>query len=191
MKFPNSYSYDIAKFTNYKLFLSSIIFIVTFFILLPPSIYSQTSITESNNIINNDDIETLFVIFVNFERINSQLDLAEMYLDSNDRDNAFMQAYIPHKTTYPSIKSDVQAIDNDLSTEIEDLLTVLPILITDINTPNVEIKDKINEIRNLISKYYNNNLQNIITNDSFNIQSAVVLLRDFNTLHNTLNVKFH
>ena len=185
MKLKFNYNFNVSELKSSYYFLYSVLLL---FIFLPDSVYSQTSNNIDNNIENNYDLEKLFIIYINFERILSQLDLTEMNLASNDRDNAFVQSYIPHKTTFPSIKDEIQNIDSDLSIQIEDHLTSLPLIITDRNISIEEIKDNVNETRNAINDFYNLYLEKIISNDNLNIQSAIVLLRDFSKIHDTLTV---
>ncbi|MGD1836429.1 MAG: FTR1 family protein [Nitrososphaeraceae archaeon] len=177
-----------VKLRNYHYCLYPTLFIFILFILSPNPVYSQVSNTTDENITDNYDLEKLFIIFINFERILSQLDLTEMNLNSNNRDNAFVQSYIPHKTTFPSIKDEVQNIDLDLSTQIEDLLTSLPLSMTDRHRSIEGIKENINETRSKINVFYNNYLGEIISNNNLNVQSAIVLLKDFSKFHNTLNI---
>jgi hypothetical protein len=44
------------------------------------------------------------IIMVNVERIRAQLQLADQSLEAGDSEAAFAHAFIPHTTTFPSVK---------------------------------------------------------------------------------------
>ncbi len=157
-------------------FIGFFLFTIT---LLLNSGYSQSdSITEDLD--SQIDIQKKFIIYINLERTNSQLELSENNLASNNLDKAFSHAYIIHTNIFPNIKSDLQALAPELSSKLEKLLTDLPIFIKDVKIkPIEEIKQTINEIRNtnylLNSKIIGNNTLN---DKNFLIQSSIQLLQD-------------
>jgi hypothetical protein len=68
------------------------------------------------------------IVMVNIERIRTQLWLTEQSLDKNNPEMAFAHAFIPHTTTFPAIKGQLQRSIGDQSTiQIESLLTDLPL----------------------------------------------------------------
>jgi high-affinity iron transporter len=141
--------------------------------------YSQSD-SVAEDLISQIDIKKKFIIYINLERINSQLDLSEKNIESNNLDDAFSHAYIPHTNIFPNIKSDLQAVAPELSSKLEKLLTDLPIFLKDVKTiPIEEIKQTIDEIRNtnylLDSKIVGNNTLN---DKNFLIQSSIQLLQD-------------
>ncbi|HEX6645866.1 MAG TPA: FTR1 family protein [Nitrososphaeraceae archaeon] len=141
--------------------------------------YSQSdSVTEVLD--SPIDIKKKFIIYINLERINSQLDLSEKNIESNNLDKAFSHAYIPHTNIFSNIKSDLQEVTPELSSKLEKLLTDLPIFLKDVKTkPIEEVKQTIDEIRNtnylLNSKIVGNNT---LSDKNFRIQSSVQLLQD-------------
>lgn len=157
-------------------FIGFFLFTIT---LLLNSGYSQSdSITQDLD--SQIDIQKKFIIYINLERTNSQLELSENNLASNNLDKAFSHAYIIHTNIFPNIKSDLQALAPELSSKLEKLLTDLPIFIKDVKIkPIEEIKQTINEIRNtnylLNSKIIGNNTLN---DKNFLIQSSIQLLQD-------------
>ncbi|MDW3611317.1 MAG: FTR1 family iron permease [Nitrososphaeraceae archaeon] len=141
--------------------------------------YSQRdSITEDLD--SQIDIKKKFIIYINLERTNSQLELSENNLVSNNLDKAFSHAYIIHTNIFPNIKSNLQALAPELSSKLEKLLTDLPIFLKDVKTkPIEEITQTIDEIRNTIyllnSKIIGNNT---LSDKNFLIQSSIQLLQD-------------
>lgn len=141
--------------------------------------YSQNDVVNEDRV-SQIDIKKKFIIYINLERINSQLDLSKKNMESNNLDKAFSQAYIPHTHIFPNIKSDLEAVAPQLSSKLEKLLTDLPIFLKDVKThPIDEIKQIIDEIRNtnylLNSKIIGNNTLN---DKNFLIQSSIQLLQD-------------
>jgi high-affinity iron transporter len=67
------------------------------------------------------------IIMVNLERIRAQLHLADQSLAAGDGKAAFAHAFIPHTVTFPSIKSQLKELDDPSATQLEALLTDLPI----------------------------------------------------------------
>jgi high-affinity iron transporter len=67
------------------------------------------------------------IIMVNIERIMAQLQLADQSLAAGDSEAAFAHAFIPHTTTFPSIKNQLSELDSQSATQLESLLTDLPI----------------------------------------------------------------
>src|SRR4030095_14380191 len=157
-------------------FIGFFLFTIT---LLLNSGYSQSdSITEDLD--SQIDIQKKFIIYINLERTNSQLELSENNLASNNLDKAFSHVYIIHTNIFPNIKSDLQALAPELSSKLEKLLTDLPIFIKDVKTkPIEEIKQTIDEIRNTIyllnSRIIGNNT---LSDKNFLIQSSIQLLQD-------------
>ena len=65
------------------------------------------------------------MVIVNLERIRAQLSLTEQNLDAGAIDMAFAHAFITHSTIFPSAKSQIEQIDNQLANQRENLLTDL------------------------------------------------------------------
>jgi high-affinity iron transporter len=171
---------------------SLLIFVIIIFTSLNNG-YSQSDsgIDERNAQI---DLKNKFIIYINLERINTQLDLSEENVESDNLDKAFSQAYIPHTTLFPNIKKDLERVSPELSSELEKLLTDLPILIKDNkNEPLKEIKQTISDIKNTTSTISNKIVGNDTLKDkNFLIQSSIQLLNDASQLvsiHNSSLVK--
>jgi high-affinity iron transporter len=183
-----------SKINNIKLYyiFSFIVFFLITITLLNNG-YSQSEAVNEDPV-SQIDIKKKFIIYINLERINSQLDLSEKNMESNNLDKAFSHAYIPHTNIFPNIKSDLQAVAPQLSSKLEKLLTDLPIFLKDTKTkPIEEIKQTIDEIRNtnylLNSKIVGNNT---LSDKNFLIQSSIQLLQDasnFQSFSNTTNNK--
>ncbi|HEX6561315.1 MAG TPA: hypothetical protein VF016_04735, partial [Nitrososphaera sp.] len=63
------------------------------------------------------------VALVNLERMRAQVQLAENILQTGDRDGAFSHAFISHTTIFPSIKSQLSALDAGSTGQLESALT--------------------------------------------------------------------
>ena len=183
-----------SKMNNIRFYciFSLLIFVIIIFTSLNNG-YSQSDsgIDERNAQI---DLKNKFIIYINLERINTQLDLSEENVESDNLDKAFSQAYIPHTTLFPNIKKDLERVSPELSSELEKLLTDLPILIKDNkNEPLKEIKQTISEIKNTTSTISTKIVGNDTLKDkNFLIQSSIQLLNDASQLvsiHNSSLVK--
>jgi hypothetical protein len=62
------------------------------------------------------------LIFLNLERINSQIDLTVQNLEDNNTEGAFYHSYIPHSVTYPTIKQLLEKIDPSGSNTLSGLI---------------------------------------------------------------------
>jgi high-affinity iron transporter len=129
---------------------------------LPVVTFAQTS-----------DADALIVI-VNLDRMRAQLLLAERSLDAGDTEAAFAHAFIPHTVTFPSIKGQLKEIDDQSATQLEALLTDLPIKIRTGDQPIDQLKQDISEISNLIDDIS----AKIQTDKAMGSQTVVFLLRD-------------
>ena len=177
----NKINSKINNISFYCIF-SLLIFVIIIFTSLNNG-YSQSDsgIDERNSKI---DLKNKFIIYINLERINTQVDLSEENVESDNLDKAFSQAYIPHTTLFPNIKKDLQRVSPELSSKLERLLTDLPILIKDNkNEPLKEIKQTIAEIKNTTSAISNKIIGNDTLKDkNFLIQSSIQLLNDASQL---------
>src|ERR687895_2011948 len=106
--------------------------------------YAQQEMTEELN------KETL-VVMVNLERIRTQLLLAEKSLNIGDKDMAFAHAFIPHSTTFPSIKNQLIDINEQFASDLEAMLIDLPINIKTANDSLHNSKLEISRINNLLN----------------------------------------
>ena len=173
-----------SKINNiiFSCIFSLLIFIVIIFTSLNNAYSQSDSVTDERS--SQIDLKNKFIIYINLERINSQLDLSDENVESDNLDKAFSQAYISHTTLFPNIKNDLQRVSPELSFKLERLLTELPILIKDNkNEPLKEIKQTIAEIKNTTSVISNKIIGNDTLKDkNFLIQSSIQLLDDASQL---------
>ena len=171
--------------TNIKLSnleFSCIFSLIVFFLIafnFDGNAFSQgSSGTEELN--SQSDIKKNFIIHIGLERINSQLDLSEQNIKSNNFNNAFSHAYLTHANIFPDIKFDLQSLDPILSSKLEGLLTDFSILIKDSTNGNTQkIEQMLKEIRNTISIIDSKILaDNTLGDKIFRIQSSIQLLND-------------
>src|SRR5918999_764835 len=106
--------------------------------------YAQQQMTEESN---NETV----VVMVNLERIRTQLLLAEKSLNDGDKDMAFAHAFIPHSTTFPSIKNQLIDINEQFASDLEAMLIDLPINIKTANDSLHNSKLEISRINNLLN----------------------------------------
>jgi high-affinity iron transporter len=113
--------------------------IIALLILVPVSTLAQQ--------VNGDDA---LIIMVNLERIRTQLALAEKGLDAGDSEMAFAHAFIPHAATFLTIKTWLKQVDERSATQLEALLTDLPLKIRAGDQPTDALKQQIVTITGVI-----------------------------------------
>jgi high-affinity iron transporter len=136
------------------------------------------------------------LIFLNLERINSQIELTAQDLKANNTEGAFYHSYIPHSVIYPTIKQSLIKIAPGASYKLEGLLTDLPIFINSENQTSkafssVNIESNLNQIQdtiqNLTSVLLKNRvnginpstlLPSLSNNDLLTLQTSLLLLDD-------------
>lgn len=150
-------------------------------------VYAQTNSTSTSS-----DNENSIVTLVNLERIRNQILLANQSLVSGDNDMAFAHSYIPHSVIFPSIKSQLNAINSESAAQLESLLTDLPINIkaegnTGAQTGSQSQTDITATIR-LLDNILNQSLgQQFISNQTSIANTAAFLLRDANQSYQLSN----
>ncbi len=77
--------------------------------------------------IDNQQSAEPLIVFINLQRIGTQLNLTEYSLDNGNLETAFEHAYVPHSVTFPVLKPILIEADSSLSRNLEGLLTDLPI----------------------------------------------------------------
>src|SRR5919112_2827790 len=137
--------------------INCILFLIissTFVIMLFPNLFQNVVADElvTKTSLTNGELQA---IFVNLERIKTQLNLVNNGLINSDIEGSFYHSYIPHTTTFPAIKEISSKINSSSSKEIESLLTDLPITIKSINSNNnlsslSDLGSKLNHIQNRI-----------------------------------------
>jgi high-affinity iron transporter len=140
------------------------------------------------------------LIMVNLERIRNQILLSEKSLTFGDIDMAFAHSYIPHSVIFPSIKDQLNAINSQSRSQLESLLTDLPIGIRAAGE-NVQqqrnLLTNLRSIERLLENISNQTLgQHLLSNQSFIANTIVYLLRDADQSYRlsnattTINQKF-
>ncbi|HEY3095051.1 MAG TPA: FTR1 family protein, partial [Nitrososphaera sp.] len=79
-----------------------------------------------------------------------QLQLADQSLAAGDSEMSFAHAFIPHTTTFPSIKSQLKELDSQSATRLESLLTDLPVNIKSGEKSADESRQIITQIKSLL-----------------------------------------
>jgi high-affinity iron transporter len=122
------------------------------------------------------------IVFINLQRIGTQLNLTQYSLNSGDLESAFQHAYIPHSVTFPVIKPLLSQTDPASSKSLEALLTDLPIKIRASDGPEVansNIESDVVTINNLLNGLSNSTAgQGVVEDKGFFLQASAVLLED-------------
>ena len=121
------------------------------------------------------------IVFINLERIGTQLNLTEYSLDNGDLESAFQHAYIPISVTFPVIKPMVSKADPASSKSLEVLFTDLPVKVRASNSPeeaNSNIKSDVATIHNLLNRISNSTAAPSLEDSGFFLQTSAVLLED-------------
>src|ERR687895_1157291 len=120
------------------------------------------------------------IVMVNIERIRTQLWLTEQSLDKNNPEMAFAHAFIPHTTTFPTIKDQLERSAGEQSTkQLESLLTDLPIRMRTGEYSQEEVRESIGQIRILLDQISQQSIGPQFLSDKGMVSQAVVfLLRD-------------
>ena len=138
-------------------------------------VYAQTNVTST---LLSD--ENSLIIMVNLERIRNQILLAEESVASGDKDMAFAHSYIPHSVIFPSIKGQLNAINSQSASQLEALLTDIPISIR--SGENAELQGKLqsdlSSIERLLDNILNQTVGQYASNNGFIANIVVSLLRD-------------
>src|SRR5918996_1442607 len=155
------------------LFSGSVILVLT--LLLNVEIYAQINTTSTSL-----SDENSLIIMVNLERIRNQILLAEKSVASDDKDMAFAHSYIPHSVIFPSIKGQLNAINSQSASQLEALLTDIPISIR--SGENIELQGKLQSdltsIERLLDNILNQTVGRYASNNGFIANILVFLLRD-------------
>ena len=141
------------------------------------SAYGQLSVNSSQN---NDD-KNLFITMLNLERIRNQIILTEKSLTVGNKDMAFVHAYIPHSVIFPSVKDRLNNISSQSVTQLESLLTDLPISIK--AGESVELQGTLQSDLRLIEQILDSISkqevgQDVLSNKTVVANIVVFLLRD-------------
>ena len=122
------------------------------------------------------------ILFINLERIGTQLNLTQHSLNSNDLESAFQHAYIPHSVTFPVIKPILSKADPVSSKSLEGLLTDLPIKIQASKSPDEaysNTESDITTVNNILNRVSNSTVgQRSLEDEGFVLHASAVLLED-------------
>jgi high-affinity iron transporter len=138
-------------------------------------VYAQTNATST---LLSD--ENSLIIMVNLERIRNQVLLVEESIASGDKDMAFAHSYIPHSVIFPSIKGQLNAINSQSASQLEALLTDIPISIRSRENAELqgELQSDLTSIERLLDNILNQTVGQYASNNGFIANIVVFLLRD-------------
>jgi high-affinity iron transporter len=174
----------------YAFLFLAIVFSFSFF--LPSSNHVMALGNPSEPGLTKDELQS---VFVNLERIRTQINLVNDSINGGDADGSFYHSYIPHSTTFPVIKKTINKIDPASSTNLESLLTDLPVTIksqlpNNSSVSSSNIKSDLNRIQNLIGNINTLVVSQTNTSDQnlLYLQASLVLLKDALQSYNISNV---
>src|SRR5918994_2442599 len=132
--------------------------------------------------VENQQSADPLIVFINLQRIETQLNLTEYSLANNDLESAFQHAYIPHSVTFPVLKPILIKADPSLSRDLEGLLTDLPIKIRASASPeeaNSNIESDVTTVINLLNRFSSTAArQGPLEDTGFFLQTSAFLLED-------------
>jgi high-affinity iron transporter len=171
---------------NSALLLCSIVLLLVLSSSIDSNIKGHAQTDPTSPLDENNSL----VILINLERIRNQLLLANQSFSSGDEDMAFAHAYIPHSVIFPSIKSQLNTISQQEASQLESLLTDLPISIK--AAGNAELQDKsqtdIRATIQLLDDIINQSIgQQFISNRTSLANTVVYLLRDLEQSYSLSN----
>ena len=163
---------------NFAVLSGSLVLLLTLFSNLGSNIgaFAQSNATSTSLYDENS-----LIILVNLERIRTQILLTNQSLISGDKDMAFAHSYIPHSVIFPSIKSQLSAISSQSASQLESLLTDLPISIKAEGNagPQGKSQTDIKAIIQLLDNILDQSIgQQFISNQTSIANTVVFLLRD-------------
>lgn len=119
------------------------------------------------------------VVMVNIERIRAQLLLTERSLAEANQDMAFAHAFIPHTATFPAIKNHLRNVHEQSATQLEAMLTDLPIKIKTGEYSGEQAKEEIGRINDMLDEISSLVIGSQLIQDKGMLsQTVVFLLRD-------------
>jgi high-affinity iron transporter len=158
--------------------------------LLITQLFASNSLAVYAQVPNDTDA---LVLMVNIERIQAQLWLTEQSLDNDNPEMAFAHAFIPHTTTFPAMKERLAAtIGEQTTSQLESLLTDLPLKMRTGEFSEEETKESIGQIRILLDEISRQSVAPEFLSDKGMVSQVVVfLLRDaiqsYTTISNASN----
>jgi high-affinity iron transporter len=152
-----------------------ILYFLTIIVIIQPFISNSFSVYGQEL----SDTDAL-IVMVNIERIRTQLWLTEQSLDKDNPEMAFAHAFIPHTTTFPTIKNQLTETAGEQSTkQLESLLTDLPLRMRTGEYSEEKTRQTIGQIRGLLDEISQQSVGPEFLSDKGMVsQVAVFLLRD-------------
>ncbi len=191
MFFLSIVSVSIARFSMNKnmLKLSGGIFILLFALSISINIDSfvkgQENPPTGEKPIPLSD-QDLLILNINLHRITTQLDIVLDKINRGNNTLLFEHSYIPHSVTFPTIKSLANAVDENKSKNLENLLTDIPLQIKADQDSSLA-KNEIIRAKNIINGYHSILKDSLSKQEYFIIQSQTLsyLLKDSNVSYQT------
>ncbi|HJU33548.1 MAG TPA: FTR1 family protein [Nitrososphaera sp.] len=155
--------------------INLVFYLVTLLAIIQPFVPSYFS--AYGQVLSDTDA---LIVMVNIERIRTQLWLTEQSLDNNNLEMAFAHAFIPHTTTFPTIKGQLERSVGEHSTQqLESLLTDLPFKMRTGEYSQEETRESIGQIRLLLDQISQQAIGGQFLSDKGMLSQVVVfLLRD-------------
>ena len=152
-----------------------ILYFLTIIVIIQPFISNSFSVYGQEL----SDTDAL-IVMVNIERIRTQLWLTEQSLDKDNPEMAFAHAFIPHTTTFPTIKNQLTETAGEQSTkQLESLLTDLPLRMRTGEYSEEKTRQTIGQTRGLLDEISQQSVgPEFLSEKRMVSQVAVFLLRD-------------
>jgi high-affinity iron transporter len=149
--------------------------------------YTGAVLGKSKSAVNDTDA---IILMTNFDRIRTQLMLAEQSLTTGDSNMAFAHSYITHSVIFPSIKNILEK--TGFSNSAKQLESELTDITFSIKTGDLDTaKRNLIEVRSDLIKIYDQILGPVLKTDKSNAllaQTAALLLFDANRSYQLSNV---
>ena len=140
-------------------------------------LFAPSSFSVYGQVLSDTDA---LIVMVNIERMRTQLWLTEQSLDKNNPEMAFAHAFIPHSTTFPAIKDQLEKTAGEQSTrQLESLLTDHPLRMRTGEYSEEKTRESIGQIRILLDQISQQSVgPEFLSDKSMLSQVVVFLLRD-------------
>jgi high-affinity iron transporter len=146
------------------------------------SLHSDKAVAQQVDDDQQPDSAESLVIFINLERIATQINLTHNSLRNGDLEVAFQHAYIPHSVSFPVLKPILSDIDPASSKRLEALLVDFPVKVRIVKSPSEaysNIESEVAEIDSMVNMISNSTVgQTSLEDKGFRLQTSAVLLQD-------------
>lgn len=160
-------------------------YFLTFLILVVNSLVGVPMFIEeaiSQQLTENQNSVDPLIVYINIQRIGTQLNLTQYSLDNGDLVPAFHHAYVTHSAIFPIIEPILSKVDPASARSLKSLLTDLPIKIQTAESPREAYSNIVSDVRTLkdiLNNISNSmNLQDSIKDKGFFLQVSAALLED-------------